>query len=193
LIVTPVPTAKITNSRVNIVFTWELGRGVRRSFIAELFCILKVVVGIASRDPSMRSLTRMKIKLLSAMAVLSVCGFAAFSQMETASAASASLTALDPDNDGTVDVPEAKAAAAKLFVKLDADKDGTLDAKELSGRVDEAVLKAADPDNDGTLDQKEYDALVEQRLKAADPDNDGTLDDKELSTDAGKSFLLLVQ
>jgi Ca2+-binding EF-hand superfamily protein len=138
-------------------------------------------------------LTRMKFKFLAATAVLSICGFAAFTQIETAQAASASLTALDPDNDGTVDVPEAKAAAAKLFIKLDPDKDGTLDAKELSGRVDEAGLKAADPDNDGTLDQNEYDILVEQRLKAADPDNDGTLDDKELSTDAGKSFLLLVE
>ena len=103
------------------------------------------------------------------------------------------MTALDPDNDGTVDLAEAKAAAAKLFVKLDPDKDGTLDAKEFAGQVDAAGLKGADPDNDGTLDQKEYDTLVEMRFKAADPDNDGTLDEKELQTAAGKSFLLLVE
>jgi Ca2+-binding EF-hand superfamily protein len=136
---------------------------------------------------------RMKIKLLGAVALASLLGLGVLTQVGTAQAASASLTALDPDNDGTVDVPEAKAAAAKLFVKLDPDKDGTLDAKELTGRIDEAGLKAADPDNDGTLDQNEYDAVVVERFNAANPDNDGTLDDNELSTDAGKSFLLLVE
>jgi len=135
----------------------------------------------------------MKLKFLSVAALLAVAGFAFVHHSGPAVAASASLTALDPDNDGTVDLPEAKAAAAKLFAKLDPDKDGTLDAKELSGRVDEAGLKTADPDSDGTLDQKEFDTIVEARFKAADPDNDGTLDDKELSTDAGKSFLLLVE
>jgi Ca2+-binding EF-hand superfamily protein len=135
----------------------------------------------------------MKFGFLSVAALLAVAGLAAVHHSTPAFAASASLTALDPDNDGTVDMPETKAASAKLFTKLDPDKDGTLDAKELSGRVDEAGLKAADPDNDGTLDQKEYDTIVEARFKAADPDNDGTLDDNELATDAGKSFLLLVE
>jgi len=135
----------------------------------------------------------MKFKLLSAGAILAALMAIPLAHVGIAQAASASLTALDPDNDGSVDLSEAKAAAAKVFAKLDPDKDGTLDAKELSGRVDEAALKAADPDNDGTLDQKEYDAIVEARFKAADPDNDGTLDDKELATDAGKSFLSLVE
>ncbi|MFT3731885.1 MAG: EF-hand domain-containing protein [Hyphomicrobium sp.] len=135
----------------------------------------------------------MKFRLLSLAALLAVSGFVFAHHSKPAFAASASLTALDPDNDGTVDLPEAKAAAAKLFTKLDPDSDGTLDAKELSGRVDEAGLKAADPDSDGTLDQKEFDTVVEARFKAADPDNDGTLDDKELTTDAGKSFLLVVE
>ena len=135
----------------------------------------------------------MKIKLSQAAAALAVLGVMSFGHVHSVQAASTSLTALDPDNDGTVDAAEAKAAATKVFTKLDGDKDGTLDEKELSGRVDAAALKAADPDNDGTLDQKEYDALVVQRLKAADPDNDGTLDEKELGTDAGKAFLLLVE
>ncbi len=144
--------------------------------------------------PPLEEFFDMKLKLLTVAAVLAVAGVALFVHpVKPAFAASTSLTALDPDKDGTVDLPEAKAAAAKVFAKLDPDKDGTLDAKELSGRVDEAGLKAADPDNDGTLDQKEYDSIVEARFKAADPDNDGTLDDKELSTDAGKSFLLLVE
>ena len=135
----------------------------------------------------------MKFRLLGAATLLTAFGVVAFAPAQRAQAASASLTALDPDNDGTVDLAEAKAAAAKLFVKLDPDKDGTLDAKEFAGRVDAAGLKGADPDNDGTLDQKEYDTLVEMRFKAADPDNDGTLDEKELQTAAGKSFLLLVE
>jgi hypothetical protein len=38
------------------------------------------------------------------------------------------LKRLDPDNDGTVDLAEAKSAASKLFDKLD--RDGTLDKRE---------------------------------------------------------------
>ncbi|MBY0561954.1 EF-hand domain-containing protein [Hyphomicrobium sp.] len=135
----------------------------------------------------------MNVKLLSAAALMAVSGIICVNHSTPLLAASSSLTALDPDNDGTIDVTEAKAAGAKVFAKLDPDNDGTLDAKELSGRVDEAALKSADPDSDGTIDQKEYDTLIEARFKAADPDNDGTLDDKELTTDAGKSFLLLVE
>ena len=39
------------------------------------------------------------------------------------------VTRFDTDNDGTVDIEEAKKAAAALFDKLDTDKDGTLDFK----------------------------------------------------------------
>ena len=45
------------------------------------------------------------------------------------------LKSLDPDNDGTVDLAEAKAAASKVFDKLDGDHDGTLDKRELRGRI----------------------------------------------------------
>ncbi len=71
---------------------------------------------------------------------------------------------------------------------MNPDNDGTLDAKELSGRLDEAGIKAADPDNDGTLDIKEYEALVVLKFKAANPDNDGTVDKKELDSPAAESF-----
>lgn len=104
----------------------------------------------------------------------------------------AALKALDPDNDGTIDLPEAQAGASKVFIALDPDKDGTLDAKELSGRLDEAALKAADPDNDGTLDPKEYAAVVEAKFKAANPDDDGTIDAKELASPAGADLLKLI-
>ena len=41
---------------------------------------------------------------------------------------------LDTDNDGTLDLGEAKKAASALFAKLDRDHEGTLDRRELAGR-----------------------------------------------------------
>ncbi len=61
------------------------------------------------------------------------------------------LKALDTDQDGTIDLPEAQAGGTKVFKAVDPDKDGILDAKELDGRLDAEALKAADPDSDGTL------------------------------------------
>src|SRR5215831_3875939 len=103
------------------------------------------------------------------------------------------LYGLDTDNDGTVDLAEAKKAASAVFDRLDRDKDGTLDRRELRGRLNPKELAGADPDKDGTLTKDEYLAVVEQRFKAADPDNDGTLDAKELSTRAGRALLRLLQ
>jgi hypothetical protein len=54
-------------------------------------------------------------------------------------------TRFDTDNDGTVDIDEAKKAASELFDKLDTDKDGTLDVKELKGRLMQQEFTAADP------------------------------------------------
>ena len=98
----------------------------------------------------------------------------------------------DTDNDGTVDLIEAKKAASELFDKLDTDKDGTLDSKELNGRLTHKEFAAADPDNDGTLSKDEYLAVVEKRFKAADPDNDGTVSATELKTAAGRSLSQLL-
>jgi Ca2+-binding EF-hand superfamily protein len=102
------------------------------------------------------------------------------------------LQLLDTDNDGTVDLNEAKAAASALFDKLDADHDGTLDRRELRRRLSAKDFAAADSDKDGTLSKDEYLALVEQRFKAADPDNDGTLTAAELRTKAGRALLRLL-
>jgi Ca2+-binding EF-hand superfamily protein len=98
----------------------------------------------------------------------------------------------DTDNDGTVDLNEAKKAASALFDKLDTDKDGTIDAKELNGRLSRSDLTGADPDNDGTLTKDEYLAFVEKRFKAADPDNDGTVSAAEFKTAAGQSLSQLL-
>jgi Ca2+-binding EF-hand superfamily protein len=107
------------------------------------------------------------------------------------SGGSSLMRMLDTDNDGTVDLAEAKKAASALFDKLERDKDGTLDKRELARRLSAKELAAADPDHDGTLTKDEYLAVVEQRFNAADPDHDGTLDAKELNTAAGRALLRL--
>jgi Ca2+-binding EF-hand superfamily protein len=99
----------------------------------------------------------------------------------------------DTDNDGTVDLAEAKKAASALFDKLERDNDGTLDKRELARRLSAKELAAADPDHDGTLTKDEYLAVVEQRFGAADPDHDGTLDTKELNSSAGRALLRLLK
>lgn len=102
------------------------------------------------------------------------------------------MVRLDTDNDGTLDLAEAKKAGGALFDKLDADKDGTLDLKELHGRLSHKDFTAADPDKDKTLTKDEYLAAVEQRFKAADPDNDGTVSNAEFRTPAGRALLQLL-
>jgi len=105
---------------------------------------------------------------------------------------SRAMQALDPDNDGTVSLDEAKKAGSSLFDRLDRNHNGALNKRELGGRVTPQEFAAADPDKDGTLSKDEYLTVVETRFKAADPDNDGTLDHKELSTRAGRALLRLV-
>jgi Ca2+-binding EF-hand superfamily protein len=100
---------------------------------------------------------------------------------------------LDTDNDGTVDLAEAKKAASATFDRLERDRDGTLDQRELAGRLTPKELAAADPDHDGTLTKDEYLAVVELRFNAADPDHDGTLDAKEFKTKAGRTLLRLLK
>jgi len=105
----------------------------------------------------------------------------------------AALKGLDPDNDRTMDLNEAKNAASQLFDKLDHDKDGTLSSKELRRRLSKKELTAGDPDKDKTLSKEEYLAIVGQRFAAANPDKDGTIDCKELGTKSGKALLRLLK
>jgi len=53
------------------------------------------------------------------------------------------LKLLDTDNDGTVDLAEAKKAATAVFDKFNKDNDKTIDAKELGGRLSKKDLEAA--------------------------------------------------
>ncbi len=99
----------------------------------------------------------------------------------------------DTDNDGTVDLAEAKKAGSDMFDKLDVDHDGTLTFKELHGRMSRKEFAAADPDKDGTLTKEEYLAVVEQRFKAADKDHDGTLSNWEFQTPKGRALVRLLR
>jgi Ca2+-binding EF-hand superfamily protein len=123
---------------------------------------------------------------------LAILMLATLASSESALAASP-IKMFDTDNDGTLDLAEAKKAASALFAKLDRDHDGTLDVRELRGRLTAKEFAAADPDHDGTLTLEEYLALVEQRFNAANLDKDGTLDAKELRSPAGRALLRLLK
>jgi hypothetical protein len=99
----------------------------------------------------------------------------------------------DADNDGTVDLAEARKAGSEMFDKLDTDHDGTLTFEELHGRMSRKEFAAADPDKDGTLTKEEYLAVVEQRFKAADKDHDGTLSNWEFQTPKGRALVRLLR
>src|SRR5260221_11177208 len=68
----------------------------------------------------------------------------------------------DTDNDGTVDLAEAKKAASALFDKLDRDHDGTLDKRELAGRLNAKEVSAAYPHHDWTLTKEQKISVVRQ-------------------------------
>jgi Ca2+-binding EF-hand superfamily protein len=100
---------------------------------------------------------------------------------------------IDTNNDGTIDLDEAKAAATSVFDKLDVDHDGTLSRAELRGRVLPQDWAVADPDNDKTLTKDEYLNYVEIVFKRADTDGDGTIDAKEARTHAGRVLMRLLR
>lgn len=104
------------------------------------------------------------------------------------------MKAWDPDNDGTIDLPEANDAAGAMFDSLEGDNDGTLDRKEMAAtKVDKKTFNKADPDKDGTLTKDEYLTIVKSRFEAADPDHDGTVSLAELKSKAGKALARLLK
>jgi hypothetical protein len=127
------------------------------------------------------------------MTLLVVAISAGVRPLWAASGSRNAIKSFDTDNDGTLDLAEAKKTASSLFAKLDRDHDGTLDRRELGGRLSAREFAAADPDHDGTLTLDEYLSVVEQRFNAANPDRDGTLDGKELNSRAGLALLRLLK
>lgn len=105
----------------------------------------------------------------------------------------ATLNAINPDNDGTIDLNEAKNAASATFDRLDKDKDGTLSIAELQGRLSRKEFAAGDPDKDKTLTKDEYLAIVAERFKAADANGEGTVDCTEAKSAPGKALFRLLK
>jgi Ca2+-binding EF-hand superfamily protein len=93
-----------------------------------------------------KMITRLFI-LLTSVAILAAGNAGAQAASRTASP----VKMFDTDNDGTLDLAEAKKAASAAFAKLDRDHDGTLDRRELPARLSVKEFQAADPDHDGTL------------------------------------------
>ena len=99
---------------------------------------------------------------------------------------------IDRDDDGTVDLREARAAGRALFARADRNRNGVADARELLGLLTPVELPAADSNGDGTLDEREYLAVVERRFGRADTDRDGTLDAHELNARPGRGLARLL-
>ncbi len=134
-------------------------------------------------------ISRRFVLKMSAIMVLTATSAPALAVYRRASA----IRMIDTDNDGTIDLAEAKKAASALFARLDGDHEGTLDRRELAGRLNAREFAAADRDHDDSLTLDEYLAVVEQRFNAANRDGDGTLDAKELNSSAGRALLRLLK
>lgn len=118
---------------------------------------------------------------------------ASYSPVFAMTATCAAIEGIDTNNDGTVDLNEAKQAATATFDRLDKNKDGTLSPKELQGRFSKRQLGAADTNHEGTLSKDEYLAAVEARFKAADVNGDGTVSCREAHSVAGHALLRLLK
>jgi Ca2+-binding EF-hand superfamily protein len=141
--------------------------------------------------PAKENLMNRRTRFIQATCVAVLCSVGAV-RTQAATLPSA-LASLDPDNDGTVSIEEAKAAAVKKFNAIDTDHEGTLSPEEAKDVITQSAFTKADPDKDGTIDKAEWAALVEQNFKGADPDRDGTLDAKELESPEGKQLLKMLQ
>ena len=109
------------------------------------------------------------------------------------SLATSVFSGIDTNNDGTINLDEAKAAASKTFDQLDANHGGTLNRAELRGRIPAQDWKIANPDNDKTLTKEEYLKYVEYAFNRADTDHEGKIEANEARTHAGRALLRLLR
>ena len=113
-------------------------------------------------------------------------GLAGLLTAPAAFARGGSFAAIDRDNDGTIDLDEAKRAAGSLFDHLDRHHTGTLSHAQLGKRrLTAEEFSWADRDHDGTLTKDEYLALVERQFRAADTDHEGTVSRAEFNARTG--------
>jgi Ca2+-binding EF-hand superfamily protein len=97
----------------------------------------------------------------------------------------------DLNNDGFVDLAEAKTAGAAMFDKLDVDKKGSLTRAQLHGRL--SGKEIATFGNDGAVSKEGYLSAVEERFKAADADHNGKLTHWEFHTGKGRALTRLLR
>lgn len=135
------------------------------------------------------------LEIALALAVLPLAGTASAkdAKMDGKPKLCKALKSIDPDNDGKLDLTEAKKAAEAAFDRINRDADKTLERKEFRGRVSKGDVQTADTDKDGTLDKAEYTAIVEKLFNAANKDRDGTLECKELKSSAGRAMMRLLR
>lgn len=79
------------------------------------------------------------------------------------------FSGIDTNNDGTIDLDEAKAAGGKAFDKHDTNHDGALSRAELRGRIPEQDWKIANPDNDKTLTKEDISTMSNTPSSALTP------------------------
>jgi len=104
------------------------------------------------------------------------------------------LNQIDPDNDGSMTLGEAKRRALAVFAKINPDGDRTLEAGEVKGRVSAKQFAAADMiRKDGKLSRLEWLLLTRSLFKHANPDGDRTIECDELHSPAGKSLYKMLK
>lgn len=104
------------------------------------------------------------------------------------------LNHIDPDNDGSMSLLEAKRRALVVFAKLNPDGDRTLEPAELKGRLSKAQFMAADTlRKDGKISRLEWLVLVKKTFRAANPDSDRSIECGELNTAAGKALFRMLK
>ncbi|HEY1748182.1 MAG TPA: EF-hand domain-containing protein [Xanthobacteraceae bacterium] len=97
----------------------------------------------------------------------------------------------DLNNDGVVDLAEAKVAGAAMFDKLDVEKKGTLTRAQLHGRLSGKEIAAFGAG--GALSKEGYLSAVEARFRAVDADHNGKLTHWEFHTAKGRALTRLLR
>lgn len=142
---------------------------------------------------------------IAALLIATIAGIPAASAQKTSSdLAKQWVTAMDKDNDGTVDKKEFLSYMEAQFDKADPDHDGILDRAELgqlrqnlgvAPKQDSTTVadqntnssgakiwvSAMDKDNDGTVSKQEFLSYMDAQFDKADPDHDKVLDKKEMA------------